>query len=111
MEKGFVFKNLVFLLLRQNLRFKAAKLNYWRTKDKAEVDFVIEAGKRLIPVEVKYKQLRQDKVPLSLRSFIDKYQPERAFIVNPGLSKAIEINQTKVCFMPFHELLSQSTVF
>jgi len=34
--------------LRQKLRFKAAKLNYWRTKDKAEVDFVIEAGQRLI---------------------------------------------------------------
>jgi predicted AAA+ superfamily ATPase len=111
MEKGFVFENLVFLLLRQKLRFKAAKLNYWRTKDKAEVDFVIEAGKRLIPVEVKHKQLRQDKVPVSLRSFIDKYQPERAIIINLGLNKTIEINQTKVCFMPFHELLGQSTVF
>jgi predicted AAA+ superfamily ATPase len=43
-------------------------LNYWRTKDKAEVDFVIEADQRLIPVEVKYKHLKQDKVPAPLGS-------------------------------------------
>jgi uncharacterized protein len=34
-ETGFVFENLVFLVLKQKMRFKAAKLNYWRTKDKA----------------------------------------------------------------------------
>ena len=110
LEKGFVFQNLIFLLLRQKLRFKAAKLNYWRTKDKAEVDFVIEAGKRLIPVEVKYKYLKQDKVPASLRSFIDKYSPEQAYIINLKLSKNLKINNTTLTFMPFHELLRQTTI-
>jgi predicted AAA+ superfamily ATPase len=109
-RKGFVFENLVFLLLRQKLRFKAAKLNYWRTKNKAEVDFVIEAGKRLIPVEVKHKHLQHDKVPVSLRSFIDKYKPEQAYIINLGLSRTLKIKQTKVFFMPLHALLSQSAV-
>ncbi len=47
MEKGFIFENLVFLVLKQELRFKTAGLHYWRTKAKAEVDFVQEAGKRL----------------------------------------------------------------
>lgn len=109
-EKGFVFENLVFLLLRQKLRFKAAKLNYWRTKDKAEVDFVIEAGKRLIPVEVKYKHLKRDKVPASLRSFIAKYNPEKAYIINLDLNKTLKIKKTTLCFLPFHELLRQTTV-
>jgi predicted AAA+ superfamily ATPase len=110
LEKGFVFENLVFLVLRQKLRFKAAKLNYWRTKDKAEVDFVIEAGKSLIPVEVKYKHLKQEKVPASLRGFIDKYNPEKAYIINLDLSKTLKIKKTTLCFMPFHELLRQSAV-
>jgi predicted AAA+ superfamily ATPase len=110
LEKGFVFENLIFLLLKQKLRFKAAKLNYWRTKDKAEVDFVIEAGQRLIPVEVKYKHLKQQKVPASLRSFIDRYNPERAYIINLDLSKTLKINKTTLFFMPFHELLRQSAV-
>jgi hypothetical protein len=104
-EKGFVFENLVFLLLRQKLTFKAAKLHYWRTKDKAEVDFVIEVGKRLIPAEVKYKRLKQDKVPASLRSFIDRYRPERAYIINLELSKTLKINKTTLFFLPFHEVL------
>jgi len=86
-------------------------LNYWRTKDKAEVDFVIEAGKRLIPIEVKHQHLKQDKVPVSLRSFIAKYKPENAFIIHLGLSKTVEINRTKVCFLPFYELLSSSSIF
>jgi len=110
LEKGFVFENLVFLALRQKLRFKAAKIYFWRTKDKAEVDFVIEAGKRLIPVEVKYKHLKQEKVPASLRSFIDKYNPERCYVINLNLNKTIKIDQTTICFLPFHELLRQSAV-
>jgi predicted AAA+ superfamily ATPase len=110
LEKGFVFENLVFLLLRQKLRLKAATLHYWRTKDKAEVDFVIKAGKRLIPVEVKYQDLKKEKVPASLRSFIDKYKPERAFIVNISLSRTLEIDKTTLFFLPFHELLRQGVI-
>jgi predicted AAA+ superfamily ATPase len=109
-EGGFVFENLVFLLLRQKLRFKAAKLNFWRTKDKAEVDFVIEAGKRLIPVEVKYKHLKQDKVPVSLRRFIDRYKPERAYVINLNFSKTLDISGTTLSFLPVRELLRQDTI-
>jgi predicted AAA+ superfamily ATPase len=109
-EKGLVFENLVFLLLRERLRFKAAKLNYWRTKDKAEVDFVIEAGREVIPVEAKYKHLRQDKVPASLRSFISRYTPERAYIINLDLNKTLRIDKTTLFFLPFHELLRRNLV-
>jgi predicted AAA+ superfamily ATPase len=92
------------------LRFKAAKLNYWRTKDKAEVDFVIEADQRLIPVEVKYKHLKQDKVPAPLRHFIDKYNPEQAYIINLDLSKTHKVKKTRLFFGPFHELRRQTAV-
>ncbi len=109
-EGGFVFENLVFLLLRQKLGLKAAKLNFWRTKDKAEVDFVIEAGKRLIPVEVKYTHLKQDKVPASLRRFIDRYKPERAYVINLDFSKTIDISGTTLSFLPVYELLRQTTI-
>ncbi|MBW2440514.1 MAG: ATP-binding protein [Deltaproteobacteria bacterium] len=109
-EKGFVFENLVFLMLKEKLRLTAARLNYWRTTDKAEVDFVIEAGKELIPVEVKYKHLRDDKVPVSLRSFINKYNPRYAYIVNLDLNKTLRINKTTLVFMPFHEFSRQTAI-
>jgi hypothetical protein len=71
---------------------------------------VIDAGQRLIPVEVKYKHLKQEKVPLSLRSFIDKYNPEQAYIINLDLSKTLVINRTTLFFLPFNELLRQAKV-
>jgi len=109
-EGGFTFENLVFLMLKEKLGFKPAKLNFWRTKDKAEVDFVIEAGKRLIPVEVKYKRLKQSKVSASLRSFIQKYQPEQAFTVNLSLHETLDIGGTTLSFLPYHELLRPGAI-
>ena len=109
-EGGFVFENLIFLLLRQKLRFNAAKLNYWRTKDKAEVDFVIEAGRKLIPIEVKYKQVKRGKVPASLRSFIEKYNPENAYVINLTLNKTLKVHNTTLYFLPFNELLRPSAI-
>ena len=57
---GFVFENLVFLLLKEQIKLSSAKLNFWRTKDKAEVDFIIERGTNVIPVEVKYRKNQAD---------------------------------------------------
>ncbi|MDY6988605.1 MAG: ATP-binding protein [Thermodesulfobacteriota bacterium] len=109
-EAGFVFENGIFLMLKERLRFKAARLRFWRTKDKAEVDFVIEAGKRLLPLEAKYKHLRQAKVPASLRSFIDKYHPKQAYVINLSLTTTIEVGGTTVSFIPFHELLRRGAI-
>ena len=71
---------------------------------------MIEAGKRLIPVEVKYKYLKRGKVPASLRSFIEKYHPERAFIINLSLNETLDISGTTLSFLPYHDLLRQTTV-
>jgi predicted AAA+ superfamily ATPase len=109
-EEGFVFENFIFLSLRQKLRIKAAKLNFWRTKDKAEVDFVIEEGTNLIPVEVKYRRLTQAKVTASLRRFIDRYKPEQAYVINLDFSKTLDINGTKLSFLPFYEVLRPATI-
>jgi len=109
-EIGFVFENLVFLILKEKRRLKATKLNFWRTKDKAEVDFVFESGKTLTPIEVKYKQLRRASVPASLRSFIARYRPENAYVINLSLKGTVRIADTAVSFLPFHELLRRKIV-
>jgi hypothetical protein len=104
-ECGFVFENLIFLLLKEKLEYKAAKLNFWRTTDKAEVDFVIDTERTVTPVEAKHKHLRKTGVPASLRSFISKYQPESAYIINLSLRDTTRIDNTRVHFLPFHQLL------
>ncbi len=104
-ERGFIFENLVFLLLREKIRLEATKLNFWRTKDKAEVDFILERGRNVVPIEVKYKSLKKQVIPRSLRSFIEKYSPDKAYIVNLDYSNILKINKTRLFFLPYYELL------
>jgi len=104
-ECGFIFENLVFLLLKEQVKLRATKLNFWRTKDKAEVDFILERGRNAVPIEVKYKSLKKEEIPRSLRSFIEKYSPDEAYIINLDYSNILKINKTTLFFLPYYELL------
>jgi len=102
---GFVFQNFVFNLLRQKYQSPTTPINHWRTKDKAEVDFIIHSEGEIIPIEVKFSDLRKVSVSRSFRSFLKKYQPKRAMIVNLSLKENIIIENTEVQFMPYWELI------
>ena len=106
-EMGFVFENFVFLLLKTRLAHGLSSLHFWRTKDKAEVDFIVERGKDITPIEVKYKYLKKEEVPRSLRSFIERYSPPEAYIINLNLSTDLKIGDTKLVFIPYYDLLSR----
>jgi len=103
-ELGLVFENLVFSILRDKLRFSGASLHFWRTKDKAEVDFVVNFGKSTLPIEVKYKSFIKPKISRSLRSFIKRYSPKRAMVINRNFKEKLMVGQTEVIFLPFWEL-------
>ncbi|MGC8654715.1 MAG: ATP-binding protein [Candidatus Kryptoniota bacterium] len=105
-ELGFAFQNLVKNLICENLAWKNWNLNFWRTTDKAEVDFVIVKGNEVIPIEVKYNLVNNTVVRRSLRSFIEKYSPARAFVINKNYSERIVINKTEVMFIPFYNLVT-----
>jgi len=104
-ESGFLFQNLVFNLLKEKLSFRSEEIHFWRTKDKAEVDFVVETGRKLIPIEVKHKTLARPVIERPLRGFISKYEPEEAWIVNLELKDSTQVNRTAVHFFPYYELL------
>lgn len=75
--KGNVFENYVLMeLIKMGFSPK-----HWRTKSKAEVDFVVEMDNAVIPVEVKLGA-QPGKIERSLRSFIETYSPERALVVS-----------------------------
>lgn len=104
-QYGFVFQNFAWLLLKESLRWKNHTLHYWRTTDKAEVDFVISKHDVLLPVEVKYGFMEKATVSRSFRSFIDKYNPPEAWLVNRNFEDEITINHTRVKFLPFFKLM------
>ncbi|PIV18871.1 MAG: ATPase [Elusimicrobia bacterium CG03_land_8_20_14_0_80_50_18] len=103
-ETGFSFQNFIFNILREKYLWSNYSLHYWRTLDKAEVDFVLEKGRTVIPVEVKFSNLKTVSVPRSMRSFIEKYKPKEAWIVNLDYTGEIKIAQTLVKIFPFYAL-------
>lgn len=104
-EEGFLFQNIIFLLLKEKLEEVFGEIHYWRTIDGAEVDFVVEVGREILPIEVKYKSFERATVERSLRSFIEKYSPKRAIVVNKNYSETITIGGTEVMFVPFNEFV------
>lgn len=76
-DKGALLENFVYeQFFKQELPAK-----FWRTKTRAEVDFVVEKGRDLLPIEVKNLSPR-NKLGKSLISFLQKYNPEVALFYN-----------------------------
>ncbi len=73
---GPLFENYVFCeLLKAGFEPK-----FWRTKAKAEVDFIVEVNGKPVPIEVKIKPAPIG-VPNGLKAFIAAHSPTNAFIV------------------------------
>jgi hypothetical protein len=72
--EGLVFENYVL----SELIKKGFEVKFWRTKSKAEVDFIVENKGEVIPVEVKQASA---KISRSLQAFIRMYTPKRCFVV------------------------------
>lgn len=93
-DAGFLKENFAALSL-----MREGKLNYWRTKMGAEVDFILEKGTTLVPVEIK-SFLVKEKISRSLASFITKYKPEDVIVFSNVLTGKQLFNGTKVHFYP-----------
>jgi predicted AAA+ superfamily ATPase len=102
---GPLFQNFIWRLLWEQTRFQPTTLHFWRTKDKAEVDFVLETGSTVVPIEVKCQHMGQPRIGRALRSFISAYQPHQAWVVNLDLSAQMQINTTQVRILPYYQLM------
>ncbi len=103
---SFLFQNMICLILEDSMRWTGWILHFYRTTDGTEVDFVLEKGMEILPVEVKYTEMKSLQMSRAFRSFIEKYQPALALIVNLNLEQDIIYNHTKVKILPFYKLNS-----
>lgn len=94
-DKGSLIENSVACLLCNVSR----EVKFWRSKNKAEVDFVLEKGGKLFSYEV--KSGAESNIPASLSSFLKKYTVEKAFVVNAAKGQKKKIGQTPVDFVPY----------
>lgn len=98
---GHLFENVIFNILRSGIYLSPATIHFWRTKDQAEVDFVIQIGLEVVPIEAKYSVLKQPQTTRSFRSFLTKYTPKTAYIVHLGEQMKSLVKSTTVHFIPF----------
>ena len=94
-NKGVILENFIFNELRLNF---GEKINYWRTTSKAEVDFVIQMGTEIIPIEVK----NQAKLKRGFFSFLKAYKPKRALVFTEKEFSVNKFNNTEVAFVPHY---------
>lgn len=106
---GHLFENVVFNTLRQNL-ISPSSINFWRTRDRAEVDFILREGLEITPIEVKYKRMEKPMITRSYRNFLARYKPKKGYIVNLGEKKEITIDDTQVFQIPYSYLVTDGIV-
>lgn len=95
-DAGAIMENYAYNMLNSlNLTHN---LKYWRTKSKAEVDFVVEKERDVYPIEIKYVSKRI--VGKSFYSFIDKFKPKTGIILTKDYLAEEKIKNTKVKFIP-----------
>lgn len=109
-QSGFLFQNFIYQVISEKLDFTSASLHFWRTQDKTEVDFVIKTGSEIIPLEIKFRHLDRPVIPRALISFINKYKPKKAYLVNLNFEKSISIEKTKLFFIPYWRLIINSII-
>jgi uncharacterized protein len=104
LDRGFLFQNFIYNILRDIYPYGMFSIKFWRTLDKAEVDFILSSGDNHVPIEVKYKYMRSPEIDRSFRSFIKKYNPQKAIIINLDYKDSVKIENTEVFFLPYYEM-------
>ena len=96
-DAGSIIQNAVFTQLKMN---QVDSLRYWRTLAKAEVDFVLELGGELVPIEVKYSLFKVPRISRGFRNFLLQYQPERALVFTKNFWGELKVGSSLVKFVP-----------
>ena len=85
-------------------------VKYWRTKGKAEIDFLVTFGNKVLPIEVKFKDIHNDSLTKSMVTFIKKYKPEKFIVVNKSFDGTRQFDNTIVKFVTYKALVNKHFV-
>jgi predicted AAA+ superfamily ATPase len=89
-------------------------IHFWRTQSGAEVDFVIYKNEDcIIPIEIKFTNMKSATISRSFRSFVEAYQPNIGFFITKDFNKKLMLGKCEVHFISFgrlEQLLSQLMV-
>lgn len=93
-DAGSVFENYIFLQLKSTLSGTTV-VNYFRTIDGFEIDFIINDMKKIYAVEAKFKDIQNPSNNAHLRRFIAEEKIQILYIVN----KALEYHEKSIHYI------------
>ncbi len=106
-DKGILLESFVFLKLRQMLE-PNMELKFWRTKDGAEVDFVLLRDRKPIPIEVKAR-LKELEIPSGLKRFLLRYpHTKRALVISQNQKGILREKNCDISFVLLEEFAAGS---
>ena len=80
-------------------------IHYWRTKSGAEVDFVLYFNDEFIlPIEVKYQNMKHANLSRSYRSFIEAYKPKTGIVITKNFIGKMEVGDCTIQFIPLVQI-------
>lgn len=94
-DKGKLIENLV--------AFKTKAEYYWREREK-EIDFIIK-NKKIIPIEVKYKNNIKKKELKHILNFMEKFKIKKGYIITEGHECEETIKKKKIKYIPLWKWL------
>lgn len=98
-DAGAIVENTVFIRLRE-IGKEMTRINFWRTKAGAEVDFVFHTEGKCVPIEVKFSNFNKSVVPKSFTGFINTFSPERGLILTKTYWDIVNKNGTQILLAP-----------
>ena len=99
-DRGFLQESFVFRELK-TLVGTDSKLKFWRTKVGAEIDFIIDKGTVILPIECK-SLLKKPIISRGFRNFLKLYTPPKGIVINSNLFDRIKIENSEIVFIPYH---------
>jgi hypothetical protein len=102
-DSGSIIENAVFIRLNE-LYSESGKINFWRTKAGAEVDFILQVAGNIIPVEVKYSEFHREKISRSLMNFSVSFKPPRGIVLTKNFWGSARTGETEILFAPVYYL-------
>jgi len=102
-DKGILYESLAFLELLQQVS-PTTSLYFWRTKQKAEVDFVKLVNRKPIPIEVKSKW-QGKTIPDGMKAFLERYpEVKQGYVINEMIEDELTYKNTLIKFLPWKNL-------
>lgn len=102
-DGGFLFEGFI---LAELMKQGKNTIKFWQDKRRNEVDFIIERGTNILPIEVKFKQTLKQEDFKGLEAFLELYPgTKRGYLINLGVQKKSKDRLVLLPYsLPFREM-------